>query len=536
MTLAGPHATEADDTPDGKHKEVRDASMTTIRETDKFKQIPDALAVRKQIWYEALGIIAEVPRKRPMSRVEYLKAGECLLTSLGLAEGYLGYAMVMLNNAFWLDQFLARPIETRLLLLPRCLANLTEVLDCAERLGYRIHVADGSPLVVRIISEGKMDALLGVGCLESLEKAFDKVRQVGIPSIAVPLNDCGCKDTTVDTEFLVWFLNTMGPREAETTRNYFPLLRTAHRLFEERELRRLLEPFCDMEEETTRAAVDWLRLGGKRLRPFVTLASFKAAAGSDEPPESVGRIALAIELFHKASLVHDDIEDDDEQRYDAPTLHRHYGLPVAINVGDHLLGLGYQLVGAAAGACGGAAGARLFNLFADAHVKLTLGQGMELLWTRRHLKDAEPCALTLADVLRAYTLKTGPAFEAAISSGLTLGGADESIHETVRTFSKHVGAAYQIQNDLDGWQADAAHTRPNALLALALETCTPEEADRLLATRDTEEVEPIYVAHGVFDRAALLIDRLRRHALDTANSDLPEGLSDLLYFLVETIL
>ena len=62
------------------------------------------------------------------------------------------------------------------------------------------------------------------------------------------------------------------------------------------------------------------------------------------PPRWIRRAALSIEAFHKASLVHDDIEDDDIFRYGRATLHRQYGVGTAINVGDYLIGLGYRLV------------------------------------------------------------------------------------------------------------------------------------------------------------------------------------------------
>ena len=61
-----------------------------------------------------------------------------------------------------------------------------------------------------------------------------------------------------------------------------------------------------------------------------------------------------MECFHKASLIHDDIEDDDAQRYGEPTLHVEHGVPVALNVGDLLIGEGYRLLAEcerAAGAC-----------------------------------------------------------------------------------------------------------------------------------------------------------------------------------------
>jgi geranylgeranyl pyrophosphate synthase len=139
------------------------------------------------------------------------------------------------------------------------------------------------------------------------------------------------------------------------------LLRGANHIFEEPEIRRLSprlrqtgpsgEAGNDPIAVTESIGYDWLVRGGKRLRPFVTLASYDALKGGEcsrlDPdrglpklPDAVCRAAMAIEAFHKASLVHDDIEDDDAYRYGRETLHRKHGTPTAINVGDYLIGLG----------------------------------------------------------------------------------------------------------------------------------------------------------------------------------------------------
>src|SRR6185503_2935803 len=78
-------------------------------------------------------------------------------------------------------------------------------------------------------------------------------------------------------------------------------------------------------------------------------------------PDLVKRAALAIECFHKASLVHDDIEDDDTFRYGRETLHRQYGVGTAINIGDYLIGLGYRLVGRDRKELGGDCAADILN-------------------------------------------------------------------------------------------------------------------------------------------------------------------------------
>ena len=114
-----------------------------------------------------------------------------------------------------------------------------------------------------------------------------------------------------------------------------------------------------------------------------------SAASSRNIPDPVKRAALAIESFHKASLVHDDIEDDDTYRYGQETLHRVHGTGVAINVGDYLIGLGYRLISRDRKELGAEVAADVLDKLADAHLKLSEGQGAELLW-----RDAADQALT----------------------------------------------------------------------------------------------------------------------------------------------
>src|SRR4029077_18770239 len=165
--------------------------------------------------------------------------------------------------------------------------------------------------------------------------------------------------------------------------------------------------------------------------------------------DSVKRAALAIETFHKASLVHDDIEDDDTFRYGRTTLHRQYGVSTAINVGDYLIGLGYRLVGRERRELGGDCAADILNRLSEAHLKLSEGQGAELLW-----RDAADKALTPLDALKIYALKTAPAFESALYAGLRLAGPADAYEKMVAEFSKNIGVAFQVLNDLKDWEGD----------------------------------------------------------------------------------
>src|SRR5207249_2928379 len=241
-------------------------------------------------------------------------------------------------------------------------------------------------------------------------------------------------------------------------------------------------------------AYDWMGQGGKRSRPFITLAAYDALKGAPATraadaallPDGVRRTALAIEAFHKASLVHDDIEDDDTFRYGRETLHRQYGVGAAINVGDYLIGLGYRLVGRERKELGGDCAADILNRLADAHLKLSEGQGAELLW-----RDSADKALTPLDALKIYALKTAPAFEAALYAGIRLAGDAAAYEKLVIEFSRQLGIAFQILNDLKDWTPDEDNklvagqdvlaARPTLLLALALEAASPAEREELLS-------------------------------------------------------
>jgi len=300
--------------------------------------------------------------------------------------------------------------------------------------------------------------------------------------------------------------------------------------------------------------------GGKRSRPFITLAAYDALKGAPgtlsaegcAPPDAVRRTALAIEAFHKASLVHDDIEDDDTFRYGRTTLHRQYGIGTAINVGDYLIGLGYRLVSRDRKELGGDCAADILNKLSDAHLKLSEGQGAELIW-----RDAGDKTLTALDALKIYALKTAPAFEAALYADLRLAGPADDYEKAVADFSKNLGVAFQILNDLKDWDGDDDNkliagqdvlaARPTLLLALALEGSTPNEREELLsliqhrpdkdaAAPTLERVRQLFTKAQVFVTAEKLVEKYRARAEAIADDIQPTELRELLYYLVDSVL
>jgi geranylgeranyl pyrophosphate synthase len=312
-------------------------------------------------------------------------------------------------------------------------------------------------------------------------------------------------------------------------------------------------------------AYEWLAQGGKRSRPFITLAVYDAlnggvgtrSADAINLPDAVKRSALAVEAFHKASLVHDDIADDDSFRYGRATLHRQYGVGPAMNVGDYLIGLGYRLIARERKGLGGDCASDLLDKLSDAHVKLSEGQGAELLW-----RDAADKGLSPLDALKIYALKTAPAFEAALYLGVRLAGPADQYEKMVADFSRNLGVAFQVLNDLNDWHADGDNkliagqdvlaARPTLLLALALEAATPAERAELLgliqraraaggrsdgeSVETVERVRRLFTRFQVFQKAEAMVAKYRARAEAIADGVEPAELRELLYYLVDTIL
>jgi geranylgeranyl pyrophosphate synthase len=580
------------------------------RNTSHLKVVPETKALREQVRARAVALAAQLDKSRPLGKDELEALVRALLEEMGLDEGYLGWTMVALVSAFWHDQVAAVPPERRLFLLPHCLkhaegcpADYDEFgLECkkcgacsiadfrgtAEAMGYRVLVAEGSPIVLKIIVSGYVDAIVGVACLNVLEKAIDKILLAGIPCLAVPLLSSDCRNTSVDEDWVSDMISTRHVAASAQTRTYVHLMRAAAGMFQNDELGRLaprarkaptvaksngsqssggdglvnldgglanLSPLAATEA----IAYDFLAKGGKHSRPFITLAVYDALTGGKATlgsgaehvaafPDAVRRAALSIETFHKASLVHDDIEDDDGFRYGDQTLHRHWGVPTAINVGDYLIGLGYRLVSREAAALGPGVAADILDRLADAHMKLCEGQGAELAW-----RDAGPKRLAAIDALKIYALKTAPAFEAALYAGVRLAGPAEKYREPMAQFARHLGVAFQILNDLDDWRSDGHNKlaaggdvlgrRPTVLWALALESLEEKNRQKLEALvadepseATLERVRQLYQAAGVFEKASRLVEKYQERAEAVADEIEPDELRRLLYYLIDTVL
>ena len=501
--------------------------------------IPQTRAERDQITAIVRGYVECYRPVPPMPIAELREHADRIVAAAGLDPAHRDYVGVIVSNEAWRDTLATIPYERRLLLMPKCLrvearcpapfdefgllckkCGLCSIQDLqteAERLGYAVLVAEGSAIVMAIIETGKIDAIVGVSCLSVLERAFPQMEAAAIPGIAIPLLQDDCVDTNVDTD-AVWDIIHLTSDDKTYRLDLDGIRREVQGWFEAASLDRLMGPVGD---ETGRIARDWLMKAGKRWRPFLTACAYLALRDDPETAisDEVRRAAVAVECFHKASLIHDDIEDADETRYGEAALHETHGEAVALNVGDYLLGEGYRLLASVNAPA--EARVEMLRAAAEGHRTLTEGQGAELLWARA------PKTLTSLQVLDIFRRKTAPAFEVALRVGGALAGASEDVRDVFAKYSEALGIAYQIRDDLDdltGTDApdDIAALRPSLPLAVGVERAKGQNEEAhtaLLAAwrRDTSDTPEALRARlielNVEDRCRRLLDSYKEEAI-----------------------
>ena len=162
--------------------------------------------------------------------------------------------------------------------------------------------------------------------------------------------------------------------------------------------------------------------------------------------------------------------------------------------------------------------------------------------------------MTPLDALQIYALKTSPAFEAALFSGIRMSGEIEPYREVIPNFSRQLGVGFQILNDLKDWRGDddnklvagqdALALRPTVLLALALKVATVEQRKEIREIYEATgndlmrigKLRRIFTACGAFEAAEGLVEKSRERSEALADSVESDEIRQLLYFFVDSIL
>ena len=531
------------------------------------ESVPQTRTEREQIKRLCETYIRDVNPTPPLSFKELREHADRFIEKHAVAPIYRDYIAVVLNSEVWRETLATVPYERRLLLLPKCLrvedkcpapfdefgllckqcglCSIQDLQNEAERLGYAVLVAEGSALVMSIIQTGKIDAIVGVSCLSVLEKAFPYMESAAIPGVAIPLLQDDCKDTTIDMDW-VWDVIHLSSEDRTHRLNLDALRREVDSWFTPESLDEIMGP---VHTETEAVARAWLAKSGKRWRPFLLACVYRAllpeasgsslrsepgvesaqtahhagfGASSDDPdsttsslPLNLRKLAVAVECFHKASLVHDDIEDNDALRYGEKTLHEEHGIPIALNAGDLLIGEGYRLI--AETSAPARAKAEMIHVAALGHRTLCLGQGAELSWMRN------PRPLTSLQVLDIFRQKTAPAFEVALRLGAIYARPDLDLSDILTRYSEALGIAYQIRDDVDdltGDGDDIAARRPTLPLAIAFERCAKAQRPLLeqawrRQVAQTDEVRAVIDELHIDQRCRTLLESYKEQAIRT---------------------
>jgi geranylgeranyl diphosphate synthase type II len=266
---------------------------------------------------------------------------------------------------------------------------------------------------------------------------------------------------------------------------------------------------------------------GKRIRPFLTLLASEAVCGSSEEALNV---ALAVEILHNFTLIHDDIMDQADLRHGRPTVHKQWNINAAILTGDMMIAYAYDLALQAKSN----RHAELVHILNHANITICEGQALDM-----ELEEKQDA--TIADYLDMIAKKTGRLISAALEAG---GVAADATHEQLQSlvlFGEKIGRAFQIQDDYldimakDGKSGkmaggDIINGKKTYLLLRSLELSSG--ADRALlnsiisnkgiGAERVPEVKALFERCGVLEETAALINRDTEDAL-TALENLPHA-------------
>ncbi|WP_257659095.1 polyprenyl synthetase family protein [Parapedobacter lycopersici] len=244
-----------------------------------------------------------------------------------------------------------------------------------------------------------------------------------------------------------------------------------------------------------------LQIGGKRIRPLLTLMAADLFSISDS--NRAVPAALAIELFHNFSLVHDDIMDAAPLRRGKPTIHQKWDSSVAILSGDRLLIMAYDQLAR----CGGDRLAALVSTFNAMATAVCEGQQLDMDFERRE-------QVGLAEYIHMITLKTSVLLGAALKMGAIVSHATETDARLIYEFGIHLGIAFQLQDDLlDVYGnprqfgkkpgGDILANKKTYLLVTAFETADAEtraELTNLFTAKDSVPENKIDAVKAIYDR------------------------------------
>ena len=188
--------------------------------------------------------------------------------------------------------------------------------------------------------------------------------------------------------------------------------------------------------------------GGKRLRPFMVIRSCQILNGKASDAMSA---ASAVEMIHNFTLVHDDIMDNDEMRHGVPTVHKKFGMPLAILAGDVLFSKAYQVISDSG--LPSDATVHLVSRLAKACIDVCEGQLLDVKMAKERKIPSQ------ADYITMIRKKTAALFDVSCAMGAICATNKTRDISNLSSFGRNLGIAFQITDDLIGVMGDPKITK-----------------------------------------------------------------------------
>jgi len=301
-------------------------------------------------------------------------------------------------------------------------------------------------------------------------------------------------------------------------------------------------PFSKTPEELYEPMNYILNIGGKRIRPILTLLGTDLFDGN---VEDALKPSLAIEVFHNFSLIHDDIMDNASLRRNKTTVHEKYGVNTAILSGDAMLVKAYQFLEDLEPELF----KRATKLFSQTALEVCEGQQLDVNYETK-------LNVSYEDYIKMISLKTSVLLGAALKLGAIIADSSDEDAEKLYQFGLNLGIAYQLKDDyLDVFGSlehlgkkhagDIYENKKTILYISALEAADDKQKEELLYwySSNTDNVDKVYAVEKLFRalnvnrKLSTLIREYTNKANDYLNAiDIPEEKKVYLRELSEVLI
>ncbi|RLG55015.1 MAG: hypothetical protein DRN95_08245 [Candidatus Hydrothermarchaeota archaeon] len=305
----------------------------------------------------------------------------------------------------------------------------------------------------------------------------------------------------------------------------------------------------------------YIEYGGKRFRPALVALACETLGGKKEDTIPAG---AALEIAHTFLLIHDDIEDFSEIRRGKPCLHKIYGIPHAVNMGDYLMMKVYDVLLSGKRVWGLEKTIKILELFNEMLLITGEGQAMEIEQREKDLSEA-----TMDWYERMSLKKTGYySGGTPCAIGAVIADGSEEEIETLKKFGFAIGVAFQIQDDIlnvtmsveeekvapgtagggvgKDFAGDIKEGKRTLLIVHAFQHANEDEKRRMrelvgkknITLEEKKEVIEIMKRHGSIDFARDYAKRIVKEAVENLKRSIPENdgrkkLEALARFLIE---